>query len=58
VILEDTIGVSSGIVKELGKGLGSGMGSFGGCEGTKGDKHGAVNGTGIVEEGTKDFLEA
>ncbi len=48
------------IVEELSAGLGGRGGAFGlgGGKGTEADKHGGVNGAGVVQEGADDFLEA
>ena len=48
MILEDTIGVSGGVVKELGEGLGSGVGGFGRRKGAERNEHGAVDGACVV----------
>jgi len=59
MVTEDSIGVSGSIVEEPGGSFGSCLSAsgLGGCKGAEGDKHGRINGTGIVEQDTDDFLE-
>jgi hypothetical protein len=47
------------VVEELRNGLSSGFSAFrlGRRKSAKGNKHGGVNGTSVVEEGANDFLE-
>ena len=48
------------VVEELGDGLSSGFSAFrlGRRKGSKGNKHGGVDGASIVEDGANDFLES
>lgn len=56
---DGSVAVSCSIVEELGDGNGCGFSAFGLGRGerSESDEHGAVNGTGVVEEDTNDFLK-
>eukprot|EP00978_Attheya_sp_CCMP212_P014721 scaffold37660_cov32-Attheya_sp.AAC.2 len=52
------IRVGCGIIKELGDGNGGVLGFLGRGDGSKGDQHGGIDRSGMVEEGANNFLEA
>lgn len=53
------IGVRGSVVEQVDGSFGSGFGAFGlsGCKAAKGNKHGVVNGSAIIEKHADDFLE-
>jgi hypothetical protein len=56
----DSIGMSSAIVQEMGDGLGGGFCSLclGRCECAKGNEQSGADGTSVVQECADDFLES
>ena len=52
------IGVGRGVVEQVGDGFGGGFGGASGGNGAEGDKHGGVNGSGVVEEDADNFLDS
>ena len=60
VIADDGIWMGGGIVEKLGGCLGSGFSAcrLGGGNGAESNKHGAIDGSSVVEEAANDLLEA